>query len=254
MWFSTHFLSQPVHCLSAEIRSLSAHPILSLPQNHAFTIKTSASYLEKSLWTSKLLISALEIHRTCFQLSAILFAFLQTNPDRFFWKIPTWEIILTTNEIVDLMCVIVCISSAGCTFGNPMESTNVNSSHDGYCLAWLKLQTASEGLSCFYSWAGRFESYLVANPKDRFSLNVAQMVLSQGNFDEYLLIQIYGNLKNNCPRLVISRFLSKSSSYSVPAIMSLYNRKSTRLYNLKPKIFSWLLGCTNAYMPYLYDY
>ena len=25
----------------------------------------------------------------CFQLSAILFAFLQTNHDRFFWKIPT---------------------------------------------------------------------------------------------------------------------------------------------------------------------
>ena len=24
MWFSTHFLSQPVHCFSAEIRSLSA--------------------------------------------------------------------------------------------------------------------------------------------------------------------------------------------------------------------------------------
>ena len=63
MWFSTHFLSQPVHCLSTEIRSLSAHPILSLPRNHAFTIKTSVSYLEKSLSTSKLLISALEIHR-----------------------------------------------------------------------------------------------------------------------------------------------------------------------------------------------
>ena len=37
MWFSTHFLSQPVHCLSAEIRSLSTQPILFLPRNHAFT-------------------------------------------------------------------------------------------------------------------------------------------------------------------------------------------------------------------------
>ena len=58
-WFSTHVLSQPVHRLSAEIRSLSTHPVLVLPRNHTFTIKTSASYLEKSLWTSKLLISAL---------------------------------------------------------------------------------------------------------------------------------------------------------------------------------------------------
>ena len=39
------------------------NPILFLPRNHAFTIKTSASYLEKSLSTSKLLISALEIHQ-----------------------------------------------------------------------------------------------------------------------------------------------------------------------------------------------
>ena len=38
------------------------NPILFLHQNHAFTIKTFASYLEKSLSTSKLLISALEIH------------------------------------------------------------------------------------------------------------------------------------------------------------------------------------------------
>ena len=39
------------------------NPILFLPRNHAFTIKTSASYLEKSLSTSKLLISALESQR-----------------------------------------------------------------------------------------------------------------------------------------------------------------------------------------------
>ena len=38
------------------------NPILFLHKNHAFTIKISASYLEKSLSTSKLLISALEIH------------------------------------------------------------------------------------------------------------------------------------------------------------------------------------------------
>ena len=29
------------------------------------------------------------------------------------------EITLTTNEIVDLACVIVCVSSAGCTLGTP---------------------------------------------------------------------------------------------------------------------------------------
>ena len=36
-----HPLSQTVHCLSAEIRPL-------FGQNHTFTIKTSASYLDKS--------------------------------------------------------------------------------------------------------------------------------------------------------------------------------------------------------------
>ena len=69
-----------------------------------------------------------------FQLSAILFAFLQTNHDHFFWKISTfyyflsnyiikifWEITLTTNEIIDLTCVIVCMSSAGFTLGTPQN-------------------------------------------------------------------------------------------------------------------------------------
>ena len=31
-------------------------------------------------------------------------------------------------------------------------------------------------LASLISWAGRFESYLVANPKDRFSRDVAQII------------------------------------------------------------------------------
>ena len=31
-------------------------------------------------------------------------------------------------------------------------------------------------LTSLYSWAGKFESYLVANPEDRFSLNVAHII------------------------------------------------------------------------------
>ena len=75
-----HPLSQPVHCLSAEIRSLSTHPILSLPRNHAFTIKTTASYLEKSLSTSKLLISTLEIHHHFVALNCPPFCLLFSKP------------------------------------------------------------------------------------------------------------------------------------------------------------------------------
>ena len=57
------------------------------------------------------------------------------------------EITLTTNKIIDLASVIVCVSSVGCTLGNPTESTNVvNSSHSGYCLMQLKSRTAWEGL------------------------------------------------------------------------------------------------------------
>ena len=62
MWFSIHFFSQPVHCLSAEIWSLSIHPILFLPRNHAFTIKTSASYLEpEDHWSGIAHLSAEDI-------------------------------------------------------------------------------------------------------------------------------------------------------------------------------------------------
>ena len=75
-----HPLSQPCHCLSAKIWSLSAHPILSMPRNHAFTIKTSASYLEKSLWMSKLLISALEIHRHFVAFNCPPFCLLFSKP------------------------------------------------------------------------------------------------------------------------------------------------------------------------------
>ena len=128
--------SQLVHCLSAKIWSLSAHPILSLPRNHTVTIKISASYLEKSLWTSKLLISTFEIHRHFVAFNCPPFCLLFSKPtltvsfgkyqlsiifslissEKLFLE---WEITLTTNEIVDLACVIVCVSSAGCTLGTP---------------------------------------------------------------------------------------------------------------------------------------
>ena len=90
MWFSTHFNSQPVHCLSAEIRSLSAQSsIIFAPKPHIYyqnicflprkiPINIQITYFRA--WNSP------TFH--CFQLSAILFAFLQTNLDRFFWKIP----------------------------------------------------------------------------------------------------------------------------------------------------------------------
>ena len=56
------------------------NPILFLPWNHAFTIKTSASYLEKSLSTSKLLISALEIHRHFVAFSCPPFCLIFSKP------------------------------------------------------------------------------------------------------------------------------------------------------------------------------
>ena len=56
------------------------NPILFLPRNHAFTIKTSASYLEKSQSTSKLLISALEIHRHFVAFSCPPFCFIFSKP------------------------------------------------------------------------------------------------------------------------------------------------------------------------------
>ena len=44
-------------------------------------------------------------------------------------------------------------------------------------------------LACLCTWAGRFESYLVANPEDRFSRDVAQIISalrSQGQILSYL--------------------------------------------------------------------
>ena len=70
---------QPVHWLSAEIQSLSAHPVLFLPWSHAFTIKRSASYLEKSQWTSRLLISVLEIHHNFVAFNCLPFCLLSQN-------------------------------------------------------------------------------------------------------------------------------------------------------------------------------
>ena len=110
--------------MSSEIRSLSAHPILSFPRNHAFTIKTYVSYLEKSLGTSKLFISALEIHQYFITFNCLPFCLLFSKPtftvsfgkyqlsiilslitsNKLFLD---QEIALTTNEIVDLVCVIV---------------------------------------------------------------------------------------------------------------------------------------------------
>ena len=112
------------------------NPILFLPRNHAFIIKTSASYLEKSLSTSKLLISAFEIHWHFVTFSCPPFCLIFSKPTMtvsfgkyrpsIIFSLTTSEklfldreITLTTNEIVDLAWVIVCVSSAGCTLCTP---------------------------------------------------------------------------------------------------------------------------------------
>ena len=90
MWFSTHFNSQPVHCLSAEIRSLLAQ------SNIIFAPKPCIYYQNICILPTKIPINIqITYFRTWnsptfrrFQLSAILFAFLQISLDRFFWKIP----------------------------------------------------------------------------------------------------------------------------------------------------------------------
>ena len=92
-WFSTHFLSQPVHYLSTEIRSLSTQ------SNIIFAPKPRIYYQNICILPRKIPINIqVTYFRTWnsltfghFQLSVILFAFLQTNHDRFFWKIPTFS-------------------------------------------------------------------------------------------------------------------------------------------------------------------
>ena len=92
MWFSTHFNSQPVQCLSPDIRSLSAQ------SNIIFAPKPRIYYQNSCILPKKIPINIqITYFRTwnsptlhCFHLSAILIAFLQTNFDRFFWKIPTF--------------------------------------------------------------------------------------------------------------------------------------------------------------------
>ena len=81
MWSSTHFNSQPVRCLSAEIRSLSAQ------SNIIFGPKPSIYYQNICIVPRKIPINIqITYFRTWnsptfrrFQLSAILFDFLQTN-------------------------------------------------------------------------------------------------------------------------------------------------------------------------------
>ena len=145
-WFSTYFLSQAVHCLSAEIWSLSAHPILSLPRNHTFTIKTSLSYLKKSLWTSKLLISALKIHRHFVAFNCLPFCLLFSKPIltisfgkyqlsnciiKFIFRSGNhphnqWNRRSRLRHCLHVFC--------GLYLGYPTESTNVvNSSHSHTC-------------------------------------------------------------------------------------------------------------------------
>ena len=84
--------SQPVHCLSAEIRSLLAQ------SNIIFDTKPHIYYQNICILPRKIPINIQIIYFRAwnsptfrrFQLSAILFAFLQTNLDCFFWKIPTF--------------------------------------------------------------------------------------------------------------------------------------------------------------------
>ena len=92
MWFSTHINSQPVHYLSAEIRSLSAQ------SNIIFAPKPHIYYQNICILPRKIPINnQITYFRTWnsptfrhFQLSAILFDFLQINHDRFPLKIPTF--------------------------------------------------------------------------------------------------------------------------------------------------------------------
>ena len=85
-WFSTHFLSQPVYCLSAETRSLSAQ------SNIIFAPKPRIYYQNICILPRKIPINIqiTDFHTwnsptfRRFQLSAILFAFLQTNLDHYF--------------------------------------------------------------------------------------------------------------------------------------------------------------------------
>ena len=170
--------------------------IISLPWNHTFTIKTSASYLPREIPMNIQIISALEIHWHFVAFNFLPFCLLFSKPTltvssgKYWlsiifslitsWKLfLDWKITLTTNEIVNLVCVIVCVSSAGC-ISVPTESTNVvNSSHNGYCLMRLKSRTAGEGLmitghlkcictSCFcYFWK-------TGSPSHNWSIRVAE--------------------------------------------------------------------------------
>ena len=99
----------------------------------------------------------------CFQLSTILFAFLQSNLDRVFWKIPTFYYFYS-NYIIKIIFrlgnhphsqwnrrsrVHHCLRVfCGLYLGYPTETTKaMNSSHGGYCFTWLKSRTAWEGLT-----------------------------------------------------------------------------------------------------------
>ena len=143
------------------------NPILILPWNHAFTIKTSASYLEKSLSTSKLLISALEIHRHFVTFSCPSFCLLFSKPTLTvsFGKYRL-SIIFSLNYIIKIIfrsgnyphnqwncrsrvrhCLrVFCVLY----LGYPTESTKAvnSSSHGGDRLTRLKSRTAREGLKC----------------------------------------------------------------------------------------------------------
>ena len=49
--------------------------------------------------------------------------------------------------------------------------------HEKTCLCHMRTTKAQISLASVGIWAGRFESYLVANTEDRFSRDVAQMIL-----------------------------------------------------------------------------
>ena len=96
-WFSTHFNSQPFHCLSADIQSLSAQSCI------IFAPKPCIYYQNICILPKKIPINIqITYFRTWnsptfrrFHLSAILIAFLQTNLDCFFLKIPTFYYFLS---------------------------------------------------------------------------------------------------------------------------------------------------------------
>lgn len=97
-------LTQPIHFLFADIRSLSAQLVLSWTQNPTFAIKTSASYPENSQSASRLLKSAvIEIHRNFHSTHSATILFSSTNHGHFSRKIQFFSTPFYFNYIIKII-------------------------------------------------------------------------------------------------------------------------------------------------------